>query len=131
VASDSPESTTNRLKALLYQPRALAKSLIHNHLPRYVLRALSWVGLLYLPEDILATLAHRGTEVTLIASPEDAEQFTARGGRAALDRLQSTSRPPRLVVSPTGDHSAHHPAILAEIRTAALPVAAYASERSA
>ena len=131
VASDSPESTTNRLKALLYQPRALAKSLIHNHLPRYVLRALSWVGLLYLPEDILATLAHRGTEVTLIASPEDAEQFTARGGRAALDRLQSTSRPPRLVVPPTGDHSAHHPAILAEIRTAVLPVAAYASVRSA
>ena len=73
---------------------------MHKHLPRYLLRMLSWVGLVYLPEDILTTLAHRGTEVTLIASPEDAEQFTARGGRAGLDRLQSTSRPPRLVATP-------------------------------
>ena len=83
---------------------------MHNHLPRYVLRVLSWVGLVYLPEVALTTLAHRGTDVTLIASPEDEEQFTARGGRAALDRLQRTSRPPCLIVTSTGDHSAHHPA---------------------
>ena len=97
---------------------------MHNHLPRYVLRVLSRVGLVWLPEDVLTTLAHRGTDVTLIASPEDAEEFTARGGRAALDRLQWTSQPPRLIATPTGDHSAHHPAILAAIRNAVLPVAA-------
>ena len=97
---------------------------MHNHLPRYVLRVLSWVGLVYLPEDVLTTLAHRGTDVTLIASPEDAENFTAKGGRAALDRLQWTSQPPRLIATPTGDHSAHHPAVLAAIRNAVLPVAA-------
>ena len=121
---DGPsESRTITLKALLDQARALTTSLIHNHLPRYVLRALSWVGLVYLPEDVLTTLARRGTDVTVIASPWDAELFTAKGGAAALDRLQSTSRPPRLVVPPTGDHSAHHPAILAAIRDAVLPVA--------
>ena len=75
-------------------------------------------------EDVLTTLAHRGTDVTLIASPEDAEQFTAKGGRAALDRLQWTSQPPRLIATPTGDHPANHPAVLAAIRNAVLPVAA-------
>jgi hypothetical protein len=117
-------SRTKRLKALLNPAREPAKSFMHNHLPRYVLRVLSWVGLVYLPEDVLTTLAHRGTDVTLIASPEDAENFTAKGGRAALDRLQWMSQPPRLITTPTGDHSAHHPAILAEIRNAVLPVAA-------
>jgi hypothetical protein len=59
--------------------------------------------------------------VTPIASPEDAQQFTAKGGRAALDRLQSTTRPPRLIATPTGDHAAHHPAILAAIRNTVMP----------
>jgi hypothetical protein len=118
------ESRTKRLKALLNPARKRAKSSIHQHLPRYVLRVLSRVGLVLLPEDVLTALAHRGTNVTLIASPEDEEEFTAKGGRAALDRLQWTSHPPRLIAIPTGDHSAHHPAILAAIRNALLPVAA-------
>ena len=100
------------------------KSLMHNHLPRYVLRVLSRVGLVFLPEDVLTPLARRGTDVTLIASPEDAERFATLGGRAALDRLQWTSQPPRLIATPTGDHAAHHPAILAAIRNAVLPLAA-------
>jgi hypothetical protein len=112
------ESRTKRLRALLNPAREPTKSFMHNHLPRYVLRVLSWVGLVWLPEDVLTTLAHRGTDVTLIASPEDAELFTAKGGRAALDRLQWTSQPPRLIATPTGDHAAHHPAILAAIRNA-------------
>jgi pimeloyl-ACP methyl ester carboxylesterase len=115
---------TKRLEALVRPARKRTKSFMHNHLPRYVLRALSRVGLVFLPEDVLTTLAHRGTDVTLIASPEDAEHFTAKGGRAALDRLQWTSQPPRLITAPTGDHSANHPAILAAIRNAVLPVAA-------
>ncbi len=124
------ESRTKRLKALLYQAREPTKSFMHNHLPRYVLRVLSRVGLVWLPEDVLTTLAHRGTDVTLIVSPEDAEQFTAKGGRAALDRLQWTSRPPRLIATPTGDHAAHHPVVLAAIRNVVLPVAAVSpSER--
>jgi hypothetical protein len=118
------ESRTKRLKALLNSAREPTKSFMHNHLPRYVLRVLSWVGLVYLPEDVLTTLADRGTRVTLIASPEDAKNFTAKGGRATLDRLQRTSQPPRLIAIPTGDHAAHHPAILAAIRNAVLPVAA-------
>jgi hypothetical protein len=115
---------TKRLRALLNPARKRTKSFMHNHLPRYVLRVLSWIGLVWLPEDVLTTLAHRGTDVTLIASPEDAEQFTAKGGRAALDRLQLRSGPPRLIAPPTGDHAAHHPAMLAAIRNAVLPVAA-------
>ncbi len=118
------ESRTKRLRALLNPAREPTKSFMHNHLPRYVLRVLSWVGLVWLPEDILTTLAHRGTHVTLIASPEDAELFTAKGGRAALDRLQWTSQPPRLIATPAGDHAAQHPAMLAAIRNAVLPVAA-------
>jgi hypothetical protein len=118
------ESRTKRLRALLNPARKRTKSLMHNHLPRHVLRVLSRVGLVWLPEDVLATLVHRGTDVTLIVAPEDAEEFTARGGRAALDRLQLTSQPPRLIAVPTGDHSAHHPEILAAIRNAVLPVAA-------
>ena len=120
----SESRTTKRLKALLNPARESTKSFMHNHLPRYVLRVLSWVGLVYLPEDVLTTLAHRGTDVTLIASPEDAENFTAKGGRAALDRLQWTSQPPRLIATPTGDHPANHPVVLAAIRNAVLPVAA-------
>ena len=116
-------SRAKRLKALL-NPAPRTKSFLHNHLPRYVLRVLSWVGLVYLPEDVLTTLAQHGTDVTLIASPEDEEQFTARGGRAALARLQWASQPPRLIATPTGDHSAHHPVVLAAIRDAVLPLAA-------
>jgi hypothetical protein len=118
------ESRIRRLRALLNPARELTKSFMHNYLPRYVLRVLSWVGLVYLPENILRTLAHRGTDVTLIASPEDAEQFTALGGRAALDPLRWTSQSPRMIATATGDHAAHHPAILAAIRDAVLPVAA-------
>jgi pimeloyl-ACP methyl ester carboxylesterase len=118
------ESRTKRLKAILNPARKRTKSSIHQHLPRSVLRVLSRVGLVLLPEDVLTALAHRGTNVTLIASPEDEEEFTAKGGRAALDRLRRTSQPPRLVATPTGDHSAHHPEILAAIRNAVLPVAA-------
>ena len=121
------ESKTKRLRALLNPARKRTKSVMHNHLPRYVLRVLSRVGLVFLPEDVLTTLAHRGANVTLITSPEDAEEFSAKGGRAALDRLQWTSQPPRLIAIPTGDHSAHHPAILAAIRNAVLPVAAVSS----
>jgi hypothetical protein len=118
------KSRTKRLRALLNPAREPTKSFMHNHLPRYVLRVLSWVGIVWLPEVVLTPLAHGGTDVTLIASPEDAKQFTARGGRAALDRLQWTSQPPRLIATPTGDHAAHHPALLAAIRNAVLPVAA-------
>jgi hypothetical protein len=120
----SESRTTKRLKALLNPAREATKSFMHNHLPRDVLRVLSWVGLVYLPDDVLTTLAHRGTDVTLIAAPEDAENSTARGGRAALDRLQWTSQPPRLIATPTSDHPANHPAVLAAIRNAVLPVAA-------
>jgi pimeloyl-ACP methyl ester carboxylesterase len=120
----SESRTTKRRKALLNLARELTKSFMHNHLPRYVLRMLSRVGLVYLPEDVLTTLAHGGTDVTLIAAPEDLESFTAKGGRAALDRLQWTSQPPRLIALPTGDHPANHPAVLAAIRNAVLPVAA-------
>jgi hypothetical protein len=121
------ESRTERLKALLNLARSsTTKSFMHNHLPRYVLRVLCWVGLVSLPENVLTTLAHGGTDVTVIASPEDEERFTARGGRAALDRLQRTSQPPRLIATPTGDHATYHPAILAAIRNVVLPVAAVA-----
>jgi hypothetical protein len=118
------ESRPNRLKVLFNPARNSAKRLMHNHLPRSVLRVLSWVGLVFLPEHVLTMLAHRGTDVTLIVSPDDAEQFTATGGRAALDRLRSASRPPRMIATPVGDHSAYHPAILAAIRDAVLPVTA-------
>jgi hypothetical protein len=120
----SESRTKRRLIALLNPARKRTKNFMHNHLPRYVLRVLSWVGLVWLPEDVLTTLAHRGTDVTLIASPEDAEQFTALGGRAALDRLQWMSQPPRLIATPIGDHAANHPATLAAIRNAVSQVPA-------
>jgi len=122
TCGDAGGSRTKRLRALLNPARKRTKTFMHNHLPRYVLRVLSRVGLVWLPEVVLTTLAHRGTDVTLITSPEDAEEFTARGGRAALDRLQWTSQPPRLIATPTGDHSAHHPVILTAIRNTVLPV---------
>jgi hypothetical protein len=126
------ESTAKRLKTLLNPGRQPAKTYLHKHFPRSVLRVLSWVGLVWRPEVVLTALARSGVEVTVIASPGDAEQFTAKGGRAALDRLQGSAYPPRLIAAPTGDHSAHHPAILAEIRNAVLPVSAvYASAHMA
>jgi pimeloyl-ACP methyl ester carboxylesterase len=123
--------TKRRLKAFLRAFRASTKSFMHARFPRYVLRALSWVGLVWRPEDVLTTLAQRGIDVTLIVSPEDEHDFTARGGRAALDRLEWTAQPPRLIATLTGDHSAYHPAILAAIRNAVLPeVAASPSEHN-
>ena len=124
AGANPPGSRTARLKALLNAPREPLKSVIHNYLPRHVLRLLAWVGLLWLPENVLTPLARCGIGVTVIASPEDAEQFTARGGRATLDRLREMPRPPRLIATPVGDHSAYHPAILAAIRNAVLPGAA-------
>ncbi|WP_428339665.1 alpha/beta hydrolase [Mycobacterium sp.] len=118
------ESTLKRLKTLLNPGRGTAKAYLHNHFPRSILRLLTWTGLVWRPEIVLTTLARRGVDVTLVASPEDAEQFTAKGGRAVLDRLQGSARPPRLIATPTGDHSGHHPAILAEIRNAVLPATA-------
>lgn len=118
------ECWTKRVKALANAARVATKRLIHSYLPLSVLRALSWVGLVWLPDDVLATLAHCGIDVTVIASPVDAEHFSARGGRAAVDRLERTSRPPRVIATPTGDHAAHHPAILAAIRDAVMPEAA-------
>jgi hypothetical protein len=120
----SESSSINRLTALLNSTRKRTQSFVHSHFPRYVLRMLSSVGLVWLPESVLTRLAHRGTDVTVIASPEDLEHFTAKGGRAALDRLQRTSHPPRLIATPTGDHSGNHPAILAAVRDAVLPAAA-------
>jgi pimeloyl-ACP methyl ester carboxylesterase len=120
----SESKCTIRLEALIRRWQKQTKSVLHDHLPRFVLRVLSRVGLVFLPEDVLTTLANRGTDVTLIASPEDAEQFAARGGRAALDRLRWTSQPPRLITTHAGDHSANHPAILTAIRDVVLPVAA-------
>jgi hypothetical protein len=64
--------------------------------------------------------------VTLIVASEDAARFNARGGRAAVDQLQGASQPPRLIDVPAGDHAANHPAMLAAIRSAALPPAAIA-----
>jgi hypothetical protein len=113
-----------RLKAFVRTFREPSKIFMHQRFPRYVLWALSWVGLLWLPETVLAVLARRGIQVTLIASPEDMHDFTFRGGPAALDRLQSTAQPPRLIATPTGDHSAYHPAILAAIGNAVLPALA-------
>ena len=123
-------SRTSRLKARLNPTREATKSFMHEHFPRWLLRVLSWIGLVWLPEVVLTTLARRGTAVTVIASPEDAREFTAKGGRVALERLRRSPRPPRLITTPTGDHPAHHPAILAAIRHAVLPVTAIsASER--
>jgi len=123
----SDESAAKRLKTLLNPGREPAKMLLHSHFPRSVLRVLSRAGLVWLPEVFLTALTRRGVDVTLIASPEDADQFTAKGGRAAIGRLQGFARPPRLIATPDGDHSGHHPAILAEVRKAVLPVTAYAS----
>src|SRR3984957_12328933 len=120
----SESSSINRLTALLNSTRKRTQSFVHSHFPRYVLRMMSSVGLVWLPESVLTTLAHRGTDVTVIASPEDAEHFTAKGGRAALDRLQRTSQPPRLIAPPPGDHSGNHPAVLAAVRDAVFPAAA-------
>jgi len=123
-AGDSGGSRISRLHAHLNPTREAAKSVIHKHFPRWLLRILCRVGLVWLPEHVLTTLARRGTSVTVIASPADGRRFTASGGRGAVERLRGAPRPPRLITTPTGDHPAHHPAILAAIRDAVLPVTA-------
>jgi hypothetical protein len=122
-SGSSETARTRRLEAFIRRSQQRTKILMHRHLPRSVLRLLSWVGLVFLPEDVLATLANRGTDVTLVVSSEDAEQFTLRGGRSAVGRLQRASQPPRVIDVPDGDHAANHPAMLAAIRDAVLPVA--------
>jgi hypothetical protein len=121
-SSSSATGWAGRLEAFVRRTQQRTKILMHSYLPRSVLRVLSWVGLVFLPEDVLATLVHRGTNVTLVVSFEDAEQFTLRGGRSALGRLQRASQPPRMIDVPDGDHAANHPVMLAAIRDAVLPV---------
>ena len=121
------DSRVNRTKANLDPAREAAKSQLHRRFPRKVLWLLTWVGLVWLPEVVLTTLARRGTTVTVIVSPEDDERFTSKGGRAAIARLREAACPPRLVATPVGDHSANHPAILAAIREAVLPVTGVAA----
>ncbi|UMB69924.1 alpha/beta hydrolase [Mycobacterium paraterrae] len=116
-------SRANHVKANLDPAREAAKNALHQHFPRGLLWLLNWMGLVWLPEAVLTTLARRGTAVTVIVSPEDEERFTAKGGRAAIARLRrSSSCPARVIATPTGDHSANHPAVLAAIREAVLPV---------
>ncbi len=122
TGSGPSASRLARVKALLNAPREPMKSWMHDHLPRHLLRVLGWVGLLWLPDAVLPTLARRGVDVTLIASPDDVEELTCRGGRATLERLHGSPQPPRMIAAPIGDHSAFHPAILAAIRDAIVPV---------
>ena len=59
---------------------------------------------------------------------------TFRGDPAALERLQSTAQPPRLIATPSGDHSAYHPAIWRRSETRCcrkFEVAAWARDTSA
>ena len=125
-APSTGESRVGRIKARLSPAREKARRLMHQHFPARLLWALNWAGLVWLPEVVVATLARRGTAVTLIVSPEDEELIVARGGRAAVDRLRGLPRRPRMITTPVGDHSANHPAILAAIRDAVLPVSAFA-----
>ncbi|MDH6242410.1 pimeloyl-ACP methyl ester carboxylesterase [Mycobacterium sp. OTB74] len=117
-------SAVTRLKPLLNVARRRTKNFMHQRVPRPFLWMSSQVGLAYVPERILAPLARRGTDATLIVCPEDAEGFLVRGGPAAMDRLRSTSHPPRLLAPPAGDHAAHHSVMVAAVRNVILPVAA-------
>ena len=89
-------SGAKRLKALLNPAREPTKNFMHNHLPRYVLRVLNWAGLVYLPEVVLTTLARRGTDVTLIAAPEDAETVHCqrRSGSPSPAAMDIAAAPP-------------------------------------
>ena len=115
-------SAATHLKTLLNAARRRTKSFMHQRVPRPFLWMSNQVGLTYVPECILAPLARRGTNVTLILSPEDTAEFLARGGPAAMDRLQSTSHPPHLLAIPVGDHPAHHSVMMAAVRNVILPV---------
>jgi hypothetical protein len=117
---DVSRSLKQRLIASIRSAGRQARSFTYQHVPLRVRSVFSWMGVGYMPAGVLTALARGGTAVTLISCPEDVERFSARGGPAALNRLQSTSRPPRLLATPTGEHAGHHPAILATIRDTVL-----------
>jgi hypothetical protein len=120
-----------RVQARVRSAQQRTKRLMHEYLPRFVLVILSRIGLVFLPDGVLKTLARGGTDVTVIVSAEDAEPFRIRGGRAALARLAGTSRPPRLIDVPGGDHAANHPAMLTAFRNAVMPAGAAHRSRCA
>jgi hypothetical protein len=115
-------SLKQRLIASIRSAGRHARSLTYEHVPLRVRSVFSWMGVGYMPAGVLTVLARGGTAVTLISCPEDVERFSARGGPAVLNRLQSASRPPRLLATPTGEHAGHHPAIMATIRDTVLRV---------
>lgn len=80
--------------------------------PRWLHMLLGRIGLMHAPEVVLTALSRGGTDITVLASPWDVEQFTAKGGLGALTRLDRT----KLVQTTSGDHSGYHPAILSAIR---------------
>lgn len=117
VAEASRVPFRQQVKTLVYRLRALQ----HEHAPRALLGALNWMSILSLPDAVLTPLARSGTRTTVIMAPGDAEQFTLRNGAATIDRLRHTAFPPVLISPGSGDHPAHHVAILDAIEEAVAP----------
>lgn len=110
------EHLRKRLIALSKPMRIRIGEVSSRWMPRWLRLALGSIGLQHVPEVVLSALAGRGTEVTVVASPWDAEQFRLKGGFDAIDRLSRT----RLVQTDVGDHAGYHPAILAAVRDVVL-----------
>ncbi|MEZ0050933.1 pimeloyl-ACP methyl ester carboxylesterase [Mycobacterium sp. MAA66] len=115
-SAQSAEHARKRIISLLKPMRIRVGELSSRWMPRLLRVLLGHLGLLHVPEVVLSSLSRGGTEITVVASPWDVEQFGIKGGLRALDRLPGTE----LVHTEAGDHSAYHPAILTAIRSVVL-----------
>ncbi len=102
-------------RAVAYVSRTLQKA-GRKYTPHFVLILLGRLGLVQVPEVMLAALARSGAATIVLLSPWDTDLFTSRGGYTALKRLDRVAVPPRLVTTQDGDHALYHQAMLEALR---------------
>jgi hypothetical protein len=97
-------------------PRARLRRSMQAHIPASAWRQLGRIGVAQAPEVLLAQLARKGSNATVILCPDDAKLFRANRGWEALERLRSSAAPPHVVEVAAGDHASFHQAVLVALR---------------
>lgn len=112
--------------AFARSPRGRVRELLRTRLPYPLWRLLGARGITQVPEVLLREVAEGGTDAVLVLAPPDAAWFDAQRGREGLRRLAPRAGSTtahgavRVVRCATGDHSAHHPAVRADVAAAIL-----------
>ncbi|MFE5643854.1 hypothetical protein [Rhodococcus sp. NPDC056516] len=93
-----------------------SKDKIRDRLPYRVWLALGQIGLVQVPEVLLAPLAEAGVATTVLVSPTDEEWFNENRGPSGVQRLRNASGSIEIGQLAQGDHALIGPRIRASVR---------------